>query len=198
MKQKRIGDYRPRYPKKFLKGTALAAAALMAVGSAGCRARSERATTGGPTVPTEIPATEAPEELVLDGEVGIEIPPENLTEPGEPMVDEGDGDDLVLEGEVAVDAPEIEDEPGDGEEELVLEGEPAVDENGDIIMDGPAVDEYVDDEYGDPLLGGEPLPDPSWEEENDPAEDPTPDEPEERDGEEPALMGKIAVPDDMP
>lgn len=155
MKQHKLREYTPRYPKKLLKGTALAAAALMAVGSAGCKARPDSA---GTSVPTEVPATEAPEELVLDGEIAIEdLPPENLVEPGEPAVDEGD----------------------------------------DIITDGPLPDEYVD-EYGDPLLGGEPLPDPSWEEENDHAEEPTPDEPEERDGEEPALMGKIVVPDDMP
>ena len=192
MKQKKVNAYRPAYTRKAVKGMALAAAALMAMGGAGCRARMDNAANSGPTVPPTAPATEAPEELVLDGEVGIEIPPENLTEPGEPIVDEPD--DPVLEGKVAVDAPEIEVDPGSVEDEPVLEGEPAVDENGDIIMDGPA----VDDEYGDPLLGGEPLPDPSWEEENDPAEDPTPDEPEERDGEEPALMGKIAVPEDMP
>lgn len=154
MKQSKIKNYRPNYPKKFLRGTALAAAALLAVGGAGCKARTDSAAT----TPAETPIpTEAPEELVLDGEVAID--------------------------------------PGDGEDEPVLEGEPAVDENGDIIMDGPLPDEYVD-EYGDPLLGGEPLPDPSWEEENDPAEPIPPDEPEENG--EPALMGKIAVPDDMP
>ena len=153
MKQSKIKNYRPNYPKKFLRGTALAAAALLAVGGAGCKARTDSAAT----TPAETPIpTEAPEDLVLDGEIAIEdLPPENLVEPGEPAVDEGD----------------------------------------DIITDGPLPDEYVD-EYGDPLLGGEPLPDPSWEEENDPAEPIPPDEPEENG--EPALMGKIAVPDDMP
>ncbi len=160
MKQYKIKQYNPKYPKKFIRGTALAAAALMAVGGTGCAAR-----TAGAPIPEPTPG----EELVLDGEIGIEdIPPENLVEPGEPMVDEGDGDKLPA---------------GQAGDDLVLDGEIAVDEYGD--------------EYGDPLLGGEPLPDPSWEEENDPAEEPTPDEPEGRGG-EPALMGKIAVPDDMP
>ncbi len=149
MKQYKIKQYSPNYPKKLIRGTALAAAALMAVGGTGCAAR-----TAGAPIPEPTPG----EELVLDGEIGIEeIPPENLVEPGEPTVDEGD--DLVLDGEVAVDA--------------------------------------YGDEYGDPLLGGEPLPVPSWEEENDPAEEPEADETEGRSS-EPALMGKIAVPGDMP
>ncbi len=142
MKQKALKDYRPNYPKKLLRGTALAAAALLAVGGAGCRARTDSAAANGPTE-APIP-TEAPEELVLDGEVAIEVPgDEGLVEMGEPAVDEGD--DLVLDGEVAI-------------------------------------DEYPD-EYDDTLLGGEPLPDDSYEEEDT--------ETDER--EEPALMGKIAV-----
>ena len=139
MKQKALKDYRPSYPKKLLRGTALAAAALLAVGGAGCRARGNNAASNGAPTPTEAPIpTEAPEELVLDGEVGIELP----AEMGEPTVD--DPDDLVLDGEVAV-------------------------------------DEYPD-EYDDTLLGGEPLPDDSYEEEDPKGE-----------REEPALMGKIAV-----
>ena len=137
MKQKALKDYRPSYPKKLLRGTALAAAALLAVGGAGCRARTDSAAANGPTE-APIP-TEAPEELVLDGEVGIELP----AEMGEPTVD--DPDDLVLDGEIAI-------------------------------------DEYPD-EYDDTLLGGEPLPDDSYEEGDTESEG----------REEPALMGKIAV-----
>lgn len=134
MKQKALKGYCPGYPKKLLRGTALAAAALLAVGGTGCRARTDNAKT---PAPTEVPATEAPEELVLDGEVGIDLP----VEMGEPTVDEGD--DLVLDGEVGI------------------------------------------AEYEDPLLGGEPLPDDSYEE----------DETESGGREGPVLMGKIAVPD---
>lgn len=61
-------------------------------------------------------------------------------------------DELVLDGEIAIDEPTPEPR---------LEGEPAVDENGEIIMD--------EETQG-----------------------------RTRDGEEPALMGKIVVPTDMP
>ncbi len=136
MKQKALKEYRPSYPKKLLRGTALAAAALLAVGGAGCRARTDGAAANGAPTPTEAPIpTEAPEELVLDGEVGIELP----AEMGEPTVD--DPDDLVLEGEVAIDeyedpllggeplpddSYEEEDTESDGREEPALMGKIAV------------------------------------------------------------------------
>ncbi|MBQ1821014.1 MAG: hypothetical protein II117_05350 [Clostridia bacterium] len=109
MKQKQIGEYRPNYPKKLIKGAILTTAAAVALaGTAGC---TQEVLLGGEPLP------EPTDELVLDGEVGIDP----------------------------------------GEEDLILEGEPAVDENGDIIKDG---------EDGS-------------------------------DGrEEPALMGKIAVPEE--
>ncbi len=112
MKQTKISEYRPKYPKKLIKGAILATAAAVALaGTTGC----ESVRTGG--------------------------------EPGPVPTDE-----LVLDGEIAIDEPTPEPR---------LEGEPAVDENGEIIMD---------------------------------------EEPEgrTRDGEEPALMGKIVVPTDMP
>ena len=113
MKQSKIKDYQPRYPKKLIKGAILATAAAVALtGTTGC----DILRTGG--VPEPVPT-----------------------------------DELVLDGEVAID-------PG-ADDNLMEPGEPAVDENGEIIMD---------------------------------------EEPEgrTRDGEEPALMGKIVVPTDMP
>jgi hypothetical protein len=113
LKQTKISEYRPKYPKKLIKGAILATAAAVALaGTTGC----ESVRTGGE--PGPVPT----DELVLDGET---------------MIDPGLDDNLM--------------EPG----------EPAVDENGEIIMD---------------------------------------EEPEgrTRDGEEPALMGKIVVPTDMP
>ena len=114
MKQSKIKDYQPRYPKKLIKGAILTTAAAVAIaGTTGCALR-----TGGEPMPEPIPT-----------------------------------DELVLDGEVAID-------PG-ADDNLMEPGEPAVDENGEIIMD---------------------------------------EEPEgrTRDGEEPALMGKIVVPTDMP
>ena len=39
------------------------------------------------------------DELVLDGDIAIETPDPNLTEPGEPMVDEGE-DEPALMGKI--------------------------------------------------------------------------------------------------
>lgn len=113
MKQSKVRDYRPNYPKKLIRGAILTTAAAVALtGTTGC----DMLRTGG--VPEPVPT----DELVLDGETTI---------------DPGLDDNLM--------------EPG----------EPAVDENGEIIID---------------------------------------EEPKgrTRDGEEPALMGKIVVPTDMP
>jgi|GEM_PF-3602996 len=86
MKQQRLADYRPNYPRKALRGAALTAAALMALGgAAGCQKAKdpglELQTEGIVAIsePTDapVPATEPPEEvLVLDGEVTIPEPEE--------------------------------------------------------------------------------------------------------------------------
>lgn len=87
MKQKKVGDYRPNYPKKVLKGAILTTAAAVAIaGTTGC-------------------------DLKIMGRIMAEPTPT---------------DELVLDGETAIDEPTPEPQ---------LEGEPAVDENGDIIMD---------------------------------------------------------------
>lgn len=110
MKQSRITDYRPGYPRKLIKGTALAAAALMAIGSAGCRPKQQ------PETPAGVPSTEEPGELVLDGEVGIDPGEEDLILEGEPAVDENG--DIIKDGE----------DGSDGREEPALMGKIAVPE----------------------------------------------------------------------
>lgn len=104
MKQKKVKDYRPNYPKKLWKGTALAAAALVAFGSTGCTPKTADVPTPDP-VPTD--------ELVLDGEVGYELPTEEPMLEGEPSVEEPDerflnGGEPALQGKIIVpeDTPE--------------------------------------------------------------------------------------------
>jgi hypothetical protein len=104
MKQEKVKDYRPNYPKKLLKGTVLAAAALVAFGTAGC----ESTPAGG--TPEPVPT----EELVLDGEVGFEVPTEEPMLEGEPTVEEPDDrfirvEEPALMGKIIV--PETTPEP---------------------------------------------------------------------------------------
>ena len=88
MKLQQLTGYRPTYPKKVLRGAALTAAALVAVGGVtGCRAPKL------PELQTEgmVAVTEPPEEvLVTDGEVAIPEPTE---------------EELILDGEVAIPDP---------------------------------------------------------------------------------------------
>lgn len=96
MKQQKLTAYNPNYPKKALKGFALAAAALVAMGAAtGCRL-AEPQTVG--IVPMDEPGVEEtcpPEEVRTDG---IAMP-EDTPEP----------EDLMLLGDVAIlDLPEGE------------------------------------------------------------------------------------------
>lgn len=99
MKQKPIKDYSPKYPRKLLKGAILTTAAAVALtGTAGCELR-----TAG--VPLAEP--EPTDELVLDGEVGYELPEDDPTLlGGEPLPDdaceEEDGDFAVRDGEPAL------------------------------------------------------------------------------------------------
>ena len=81
MKQFRIERYQPTYPKKLIKGAILATTAAVALaGTAGCELR-----TGGVPMPEP-----TPEELVLDGEVGIDESEglDDLLPGGEPMPEE--------------------------------------------------------------------------------------------------------------
>ena len=76
MKQQKLTDYRPNYPKKALRGAAMTAAALVAMGTmTGC----VKVKVPGMELQTEgmVAVTEPPEEvLVLDGEVAICEPEE--------------------------------------------------------------------------------------------------------------------------
>lgn len=74
MKQQKVMDYRPSYPRKALRGAALTAAALVAIGGAvGCqkvKLPEGLQTEGMVAIP------EPTEELVLEGEVAISEPTE--------------------------------------------------------------------------------------------------------------------------
>ena len=103
MKQQKLNDYKPAYPKKALKGIALAAAALLTIGAAtGCRhlqpetqidgaiavddptpgieetvPPEEELRTEGIVAPEETP-TEEPEEVTLMGDVMVlDLPDED-------------------------------------------------------------------------------------------------------------------------
>ncbi len=108
MKQSKVKDYRPSYPKKLLRGAILTTAAAVALaGTTGC----DILRTGGE--PEPIP----PEELVLDGETTIDPGlDDNLMEPGEPAVDENG--EIIMDGE----------DGSDGREEPALQGKIAVPE----------------------------------------------------------------------
>ena len=107
MKQQQLVGYRPNYPRKALRGAALTAAALVAMGGmTGCRkAKLPELQTEG-MVPMETPA----EELILDGAVAVADP---TPTPGVAVTLAPEV--LVLDGEVAIPEP--------NEEVLVLDGE---------------------------------------------------------------------------
>ena len=86
MKQQKLNDYKPSYPKKAIKGMTLAAAALLTIGAAtGCRhlepqIMGEIAVDDDPTPGVE--ETLPPEEeLRTDGIVVPEETPEPTEEP---------------------------------------------------------------------------------------------------------------------
>ena len=104
MKLQPLIGYRPNYPRKVLRGAALTAAALVAIGSAaGCRAPipGNLQTEGMVSMPEP---TE--QELVLDGEVAIAEPTEEPVLMGKIAVTEPPEEELVLDGEVAIVEPE--------------------------------------------------------------------------------------------
>ena len=92
MKQKQVQDYRPNYPRKLIRGAILTTAAAVALtGTAGC----ELTHTG-----KNAPEAQPTDELVLDGEVGYELPTEEPMLEGEPAVEETD--DEFMRGEPAL------------------------------------------------------------------------------------------------
>ena len=101
MKQSKVKDYRPNYPKKILKGAILATAAAVAISGTGC----DMLRTGG--VPEPVPT----DELVLDGEIAVDPGEDELELGGAPLPDESfdDVDDSVtrddepaLQGKIVV------------------------------------------------------------------------------------------------
>ena len=119
MKQQRLIGYRPTYPRKALRGAALTAVALVAMGGlGGCRQmpKLEELRTEG-MVPVETPYEG---ELVLDGEVAIAEPTEEPMLQGKIAVPEPTEEVLVTDGEVAIPEP--------GEEELILDGDVSIPE----------------------------------------------------------------------
>lgn len=107
MKQQKLSGYTPNYPKKLIKSAALtAAAALLAVGTAGCAVR----TAGAPMLEDPTPGAEEtckPEEILLDGDVMIEEP-DDLLLGGEPLPEPTpeehtrEGEEPMLMGKIAV------------------------------------------------------------------------------------------------
>ena len=101
MKQQKLIDYQPIYPRKPLRGAAMTAAALVAIGGVtGCRLPI-------PKIPGMVLMPEpTDQELVLDGEVAIAEPTEEPVIMGKISVTEPPEEELVLDGEVAIAEPE--------------------------------------------------------------------------------------------
>ena len=100
MRRQKLTGYTPNYPKKLLKGAALTAATLLAIGGTACELRTE----GEPPLP---------DDMTTDGTVATDTPfvrtdapiPDESPEPalaGEPMADEGEDLESVTRGEVAL------------------------------------------------------------------------------------------------
>ena len=88
MKQQKLTGYQPNYPRKALRGAAMTAAALVAIGGVtGCRVPIPQNPQTEGLVPMPEPTDQ---ELVLDGEVAIPEPTE---------------EELILDGEVAIPDP---------------------------------------------------------------------------------------------
>ncbi len=104
MKQQKVGAYTPGYPKKALKGAALAAAALVALGTAtGCRYL--RPQTVG-IVPMEEPTPGAEEtcEPEIEGYIAPEdVPTEEPVIMGLMEYRTPEPEEVTLMGDVAVD-----------------------------------------------------------------------------------------------
>ena len=115
MKQQKLTNYRPNYPRKPLRSAALTGLALVAIaGAAGCQ-KPEPQVMGMMEI-----LTPPPEELVLDGEVAIAEPTEEPMLLGKIAVTEPPEEVLVTDGEVAI--------PDPTEEELVLDGDVCIPE----------------------------------------------------------------------
>ena len=112
MKQQKLNGYQPNYPKKAIRGVALAAAALMAIGSTtGCRMLRPQI-MGDVAVDdpmSGIEETLPPEELQTEGMVAIDEmeTPEPPMTPGTPVLEPTPEpeEEPMLMGDVAVFEP---------------------------------------------------------------------------------------------
>ena len=104
MKQQKLTGYQPNYPRKPLRGAAMTAAALVAIGGVtGCRVPIPQ----NPQIEGMVAMPEpTDQELVLDGEVAIAEPTEEPVIMGKISVTEPPEEELVLDGEVAIVEPE--------------------------------------------------------------------------------------------
>ena len=105
MKQQKMNGYKPNYPKKAVRGMALAAAALVTLGSsAGCRyLRPQIEGAIGIEDPTPgVEETIPPEELQTEGLIPIDEmeTPEPLLTTGEPTLPPTE--EPMLMGDVAI------------------------------------------------------------------------------------------------
>ena len=103
MKQQKLTGYQPKYPRKPLRGAAMTAAALVAIGGVtGCRAPIPQ----NPQTEGLVPMPEhTDQELVLDGEVAIVEPTEEPELLGKISVTEPPEEELVLDGDVCIPEP---------------------------------------------------------------------------------------------
>ena len=103
MKQQKLTGYQPRYPRKPLRGAAMTAAALVAIGGVtGCRVPIPSGVQTEGLVPMPEPTEQ---ELVLDGEVAIAEPTEEPVLMGKIAVTEPPEEELVLDGDVCIPEP---------------------------------------------------------------------------------------------
>lgn len=103
MKQQKLTGYQPKYPRKPLRGAAMTAAALVAIGGVtGCRAPIPQNPQTEGLVPMPEPTDQ---ELVLDGEVAIVEPTEEPELLGKISVTEPPEEELVLDGDVCIPEP---------------------------------------------------------------------------------------------
>ena len=103
MKQQKLTGYQPRYPRKPLRGAAMTAAALVAIGGVtGCRVPIPSGVQTEGMVPMPEPTEQ---ELVLDGEVAIAEPTEEPVLMGKIAVTEPPEEELVLDGDVCIPEP---------------------------------------------------------------------------------------------
>ena len=103
MKQQKLTAYQPKYPRKPLRGAAMTAAALVAIGGiTGCRAPIPQNPRTEGLVPMPEPTDQ---ELVLDGEVAIVEPTEEPELLGKIAVTEPPEEELVPDGDVCTPRP---------------------------------------------------------------------------------------------